>query len=234
MKKVHRFILNIDLEAEITIDDQAVLHQWLAVLKFVPGELIELCDGRKQEAQYCLSTLDPKRASLKRVGEVQENSAESLAHVILYAAILKKEHFEWIAQKVTECGVAEIVPLLSERVVKKRVKGERLHDIVKEAAEQSGRGVVPTIHEPLSLKAAFAHAKMNQENYFFHVTHEVARFSSVKNQGARIGLFVGPEGGWTDAEAKLARVAGCEIVSLGPRVLRGETACILAMYLATK
>jgi len=170
---------------------------------------------------------------LERVGAIRKNQAESKVHATLYAAVLKKDLLELVMQKATECGVSEIVPLVTDRTVKKSVKLERLREIAKEAAEQSGRGKAPNIHEPLSVKAALAHAKMNAANYFFHVGDGKSEiFKGAKKEGVRIGLFIGPEGGWSDEEATSATAAGMITASLGPRVLIGETASIIAAFLA--
>lgn len=232
MKKIHRFIFDADLRERLIVDDAALLHQWGKVLKLAPGEEIEICDGRGNEALYAIEALEKKSAELGRKGELKKNEGEPARHVTLYVAVLKKEHVDLIVQKATECGAAEIVPIVTERTVKKGVKLERLREIAKEAAEQSGRGRVPTIHEPLSLKAAFAHADMNGANYFFHTNENGEVFAG--DASSRVGLFIGPEGGWTDAEAKAAAAHGCGITSLGPRILRGETAAIVSVFLATK
>lgn len=232
MKKIHRFIIETDLKERVDLRDRALLHQWANVLKFKPEEEIELCDGKGEEAVYELISLEKKTAELKRRGVVRKNEAEPPRHVTLYAAVLKKENFDLIVQKTTECGVSEIVPIISDRIVKKNVKLDRLREIAKEAAEQSDRGRVPNVHEPLSFKAALAQAKMNEKNYFFHVGPNVEAFRDVKLVNSRIGLFIGPEGGWSDEEVKAAREAGLEFASLGPRVLRGETASVIATFLA--
>jgi 16S rRNA (uracil1498-N3)-methyltransferase len=249
-KKVHRFIVGEDLLPTLSIQDKALVHQWSKVLKFETGEELELCDGRGHEANYRITGVEKKRVDLERAENVRENEAEPERHVILYAAVLKKENFDWIVQKTTECGVAEIVPLVTDRTIKKSINLDRAKEIAREAAEQSGRGRVPNIHEPLSLKAALAHAKMNGQNYFFHVSEITSRKPQVASSEMRvrdfaiydmrpanglhrIGLFIGPEGGWTEEEADLALKAGCEIASLGPRTLRGETACAVAVYVAS-
>jgi len=234
MKKIHRFIFDTDLKETIQVRDQALLHQWAKVLRFKPGEEIEICDGRSHEAVYKVMSLEKRIAELERIGKVRDNTAEPKRHVTLYMAILKREHTELVVQKATECGVSEIVPLVSDRTIKKRAKLERLRDIAKEAAEQSGRGRVPLIHEPLSMKAALAHAEMNAANYFFHTDAERDIFKGVKAGHSRVGLFIGPEGGWSEEEAEQMLTHDLHVVSLGPRILRGETAAIVSIFLSTQ
>ena len=226
MKKIHRFIGAYDLRATEIVLEDASARQIAAVLKMKTGEHILLCDGKGHEAEYEILELGKGSVGLAQVGGVHEVEAEPEIHVTLYAAILKRESFEWAVQKAVECGVARIVPLVTRRTVKKDVKQERLQEIAKEAAEQCGRGVIPMVEEPMSLKEAMEDAKQNEKNYFLDVEGE----ESLKS-AASIGLFIGPEGGWDEEEISLAKKTGLSPVSLGPRVMRGETAVAIAVYL---
>jgi 16S rRNA (uracil1498-N3)-methyltransferase len=150
--------------------------------------------------------------------------------VILYCSIIKRENFELMAQKATEVGVKEIVPLLSSRTIKLNIKSERVEKIIKEASEQSGRGKVPELHPPMTFKDALEHAKSNDLNLFFDPSGKI--FSPL-TQEKKIGVFIGPEGGWDEDEIGLARAQNFQIVSLGKLVLRAETAAIVASFLPT-
>ncbi len=240
--KLHRFIGLFDLKrAHLEIKDKEFVHQLARVLKLEVGERLILCDGQGHEAVYEIEALDQKTVALRIREERRPNAAEPSRHVVLYAAILKRENFEWAVQKAVECGVGEIVPVVSDRTIKKDVKRERLQEIAKEAAEQSGRGRVPIVHEPMSFHDALTHAKGNDRNVFLHLTptplatsHLRPSPSEGEGLGVRCGLWVGPEGGWSGEEAESARKAKWEIASLGPRVLRGETAAAVGVYLATQ
>lgn len=238
--KVHRFIGAFDLHrALLQVTDRDIVHQMVRVLKLKPGEHVILCDGQGQEAVYEIKEAAPRSVTLAIIEERRANNAEPKRHVVLYSAILKRESFEWAVQKAVECGVSEIVPVVSDRTIKKDVKVERLQQIAKEAAEQSGRGRVPIVHEPKSFHDALMHAKQNDQNVFFHVIpanagiHGSPMDPSFRWGDKRTGVFVGPEGGWSGEEAESARKAKWEIVSLGSRSLRGETACTVAVFLAT-
>lgn len=243
--KLHRFIGSFDLKkAHLEIRDKELAHQLGRVLKLEAGERIILCDGQGGEAVYEIELLDQKTVSFRIREERRPNSAEPKRHVVLYAAILKRENFEWSVQKAVECGVMEIVPVVSDRTIKKDVKQGRLQEISKEAAEQSGRGRVPLIHPPMSFRDALEHAKQNDRNLFLDVIpvtcpEQSRRKTGIQEPGTllgadtRIGLFIGPEGGWSGEEAERARKAKWETISLGPRVLRGETAAAIATYLAS-
>lgn len=202
--------------------DEGTVHQVTRVLKMRTGERIILCDGANHEAEYELVD-----SSAKRVGEIRKVGDVSRA-VTLYAAILKRENFEWAVQKAVECGVSKIVPMITQRTIKKDVKRERLQEIAKEAAEQSGRGMVPEVTEPMDFGDAMKTAK--GEIYFFDVGGKKLQASDFSDL---ISLFIGPEGGWDEHEIENAKRAGAAVASLGPRVLRGETACAVAVYLMT-
>jgi 16S rRNA (uracil1498-N3)-methyltransferase len=151
---------------------------------------------------------------------------------ILYCAVLKKENFELVVQKATEIGVAKIVPVITERTVKLGINMERLHKIIVEACEQSGRGFLPEIVEPMKLEFALKGAESNDANLFFHFSK--TKISASDKISGQVGLFVGPEGGWSDEEVNLAKDHNCKIVSFGDNVFRAETAAIIASYLGVK
>lgn len=227
--KRHRFIGAFDLsQTEFRLTDKELVHQIAKVLRLESGEQIVLCDGRGREVLVELREV-ANNAIVASATEKSRQTPEPSRDVILYCAILKRENFEIVVQKATEVGVAEIVPMLTRRTVKQNVKVERLREIAKEAAEQSGRGTVPAVHEPMGFEEAVEQAKKNDENLFFDVD---GTSGSVKIAAGRVGLFIGPEGGWDPEERAAAKKAGFVISSLGPLVLRGETAAIVASYLA--
>jgi 16S rRNA (uracil1498-N3)-methyltransferase len=140
---------------------------------------------------------------------------------------LKRENFEWLVQKATECGIHYIVPILTRRTVKQGLKLERLREIAREAAEQSGRGRVPGIGEPMPFAEALDAATKAGATYFFDVGGK--RYTG---SGERASLFIGPEGGWDPEERALAIESRAMIADLGPRVLRAETAATIASFLS--
>jgi len=229
VKKIHRFIGAYDLRATEIVLEDAAARQIVSVLKMKTGEHILLCDGQGQQAEYEILELGKGSVGLAQTGGVHAVETEPETQVVLYAAILKRESFEWAVQKSVECGVSRIVPLLTRRTIKKDVKQERLQEIAKEAAEQCGRGIIPVVAEPMSLVDALKDAQDNERNYFFDIDAGDRRLTS----GGTSGLFIGPEGGWDEDEILLAKKTGLIPVSLGPRVLRGETAVAVAVYLMT-
>lgn len=230
--KVHRFIGNFNFDKKInSISDKEIFNQIKNVLRLKPGEKIILGDGKGREVSAEIAGF-LKHAVSVNVTEARANENEPEMKPILYAAVLKKENFEVVAQKAVEAGVAEIVPVVAARTVKVNLRADRLQKIIREAAEQSGRGIVPALGKIMSFREAVAHAGKNDLNLFFEVGGKKLdqRLLAV-NWGTRAGIFIGPEGGWDEAEMKTAEEKNFQIVSLGKLTLRAETAAIIATYL---
>ncbi len=176
---------------------------------------------------------------------VEFELGDSVAHpehgsVTLLLAIFKFDRMEWAIEKATELGVASIHPVIARRTeshlasaAAKRV--ERWRRIAREAAQQSRRADVPEISDPVKLKEALAPAADLKI-----VLAENERSRSLRNVLAepatgdrRLAIAIGPEGGWTDDELKLFADNGWTSASLGPTILRSETAAIAALAIAT-
>lgn len=239
-KKIHRFIHNYNVDDnKISVNKPDLIHQWKNVLKFKTGEQIILANPNGMEALCEVESLDPpahaghagkKIATLKLIEET-ENTKTVKRMVTLYASILKRENFEFIAQKATELGVKTIVPIKTERTIKQKVNIERLGKIVTEASELCGRNTVPEICETINFKDAINHSL--EENYTVLFDAEGSQFINITDHWERkVGIFIGPEGGFTDTEIEYAKENNIEVISISPLMLRGETAAIVATYLA--
>lgn len=229
--KIHRFIGNFRLaEEQYTLKDPDLIHQIRDVLQLKPGERIQLCDGQMHEAMATIESWSDKSIELK-VEQPTRNAAEPARRITLYCAILKKENFEWACQKATEAGASRIVPVISERTVKLSLRADRLRVILKEAAEQAGRGIVPELGEIMDFEQALTDARACSVRWFFEPSG--AALPAAPDADS-ITIFVGPEGGWSDRESSQAREAGLRAISLGPRVLRAETAAVIGTYLAAR
>lgn len=227
--RLHRFIGNFDLsKKELSINDADFVNQARNVLRLKVGEKLILCDGNLNEAVAEIINLNKKFAELK-ILETYKNKNEPENYVVLYCPILKKENFEMTVQKAVEVGVKEIIPIITARTVKLGLNKERLEKIIKEAAEQSGRGVLPVLREPINFDEAVKQAKSaNDLNLFFHPYNSPI---DIECRYKRIGVFVGPEGGWMEEEIKIARSNGFTFAGLGKTILRAETAAVIASYL---
>jgi 16S rRNA (uracil1498-N3)-methyltransferase len=231
--RLHRFIIDVDLSrSSLTISDGGVLHQWQKVLRLKAQDTVILCDGKEMECEATLESIEAKHAQLK-LEQAHPVTAEPTRHVTLYCSVLKRENFEWVVQKCTELGVKKIVPIIAERTVKTGLKMERLGMIAKEAAEQSGRGMIPVIAEPINFALALMQAKKNALNMFFHYS-KISQPRNLRNPAtfANFNIWIGPEGGWTEEDVRQAQEYGFQMCSLGMLVLRAETAAIAATFLA--
>ncbi len=236
--KLHRFILQFNIsDGLVEITDPEVVNQIRNVLKLKAGEQILLClpaqagDGEVNEVVGEIMELAKEVIKVKVIKE-QKNENEPARKVTLYCAILKRENFELVVQKATEVGVAEIVPIITRRTVKLDVKQERLEKIIKEAAEQSGRGVIPKLLPPQQFQEQVERVKGKGQNILFDSSGQFQIVNFKFQIQKSCGIFVGPEGGFDETEITAAKAAGFEISSLGKLTLRGETAAIVASYLA--
>jgi 16S rRNA (uracil1498-N3)-methyltransferase len=223
--------------ANVTLDG-ATARRVASVLRLRAGDELTLFDGSGVEARASLVAIAPSRVEA-RVVSVAPGLREPAVRLTLYQSVVKGERFEWLVEKGTELGVARFVPLLSRRAVVRPGEGgklDRWRRIAIEAAEQCGRAVVPEVSAPLRLEEALASlegtALMPYEGE--RATGIAAALRSVAGGGrpASLALIVGPEGGFEPDEVRLALSAGARPVSLGPRILRSETAGVVAAALA--
>ena len=204
-------------------------------LRMKKGESLVLCDGKGREAEAVIREAFPESVVLD-ITERRDSIAEPKTEVILYQALPKFDKLEYIIQKSVELGVSKIVPVLSSRCISRpdektmKKKLERLRKIADEAAKQSGRGKLPEVGELLSFKNAVAEMTKAETPIFFfehaeYPLHEIME----KRRGGKIAMMVGSEGGFSEEEAAFAAEKGALIASLGPRILRCETAPVAAL-----
>jgi 16S rRNA (uracil1498-N3)-methyltransferase len=215
----------------------AQAHQIARVLRLRAGEEIALIPTDGMEGTEWLVRLDAVEARDVRGTVIAERPAlpEPRCAVTLVPALVKGERFDWLLQKATELGVAAIQPVMTQRTVRKVDKGdraslERWQRIVTEAAEQSGRGRIPRLHPPATL------GELPLRGYdSVLVAHESATARTVAGaltgSMASVALLIGPEGGFAADEVERLAASGALPVSLGPRILRAETAAITALAL---
>lgn len=229
--KLHRFIGDFNIaEPKLRITEREFVNQIRTVLHLNVGEELILSSGRGGEARAKIVSYGDKYVEVEIMMRM-ENKTESKKKVTLYLSVLKRENFELAAQKATETGVGRIVPVISARTVKMNINTERIEKILKEAAEQSGRGVVPGIALTKTFDEAIHDAKKNDVTIFFDA--EGKEFTTdVVSCAKNVGIFIGPEGGWTKEEIEAAKEEKFVLVNLGVRTLRAETAATIASYLA--
>ncbi len=227
--RLHRFIGDFDLSKEyLKIGDRDLVNQIKNVFRLKTGDELLLGDGKKKEALACVEEISKGVATLI-IKRTQENENEPEIYGTLYCSILKKENFELATQKAVEAGISEIVPVIGKRTVKTAINVARLEKIAKEAAEQSGRGIIPKIHQPMPFEQALQHADNNDFNIFFRPSG--LPLSKINIQTRKVGVFIGPEGGWDDSETEAAEKRKFAMATLGKLILRAETAAAVAVYL---
>jgi len=232
---MHRFFLPADWIARSTVVITGKLvHQMRNVLRLGAGDHITALDNSGWEYEVELRKVD----SSKVEGRVISKSlavAEPGTKITLYQALLKGSNFEFVLQKCTEIGVAGFVPVICERCVAGEPDGKRLarwRSIITEAAEQSRRGKLPVLHNPVGFieacRSASGISLLPWEGEKVRGIGDLIR-SRTKTENATIfSLFVGPEGGFSPHEVGFAQSCGIVPVSLGRRILRAETAGLVA------
>ncbi len=203
------------------------------VLRMRKGEQFYLCDGVGTDYLCELSEVQD-RSLIATVLEEKQSDTELPVKLVLFQGIPKKDKMELIIQKAVELGAAEIVPVMTKRTIVKAEGGKeekklaRWQAIAESAAKQSGRGVIPTIAPIHTWKEALASMTNLDYNVILYEnaegmkpTAECLKLAGSKNS---IGIFVGPEGGFTEDEVAQTVEYGAECLSLGKRILRTETA----------
>lgn len=220
--RLHRFYVTQPLGEEVVVDDDSLVKQWVKVFRYQEGDLVILFNGDGHEHLYRLNEITRTTCMLLR--EESHPSYIPPHKSYLFLAIIKKDLFELAVEKATECGVTHIIPVLSSRTEKKNLDTVRLSRILKEASEQSGRGDIPTLENPMDIATALAYATSVTKTIYAGSLYGKPLTTIEKGDKA---CFIGPEGGWTDEEERLFTTT-CIPVSFGKTVLRAETAAILA------
>ena len=238
----HRFYIPPErwTPGSLSLDD-AEAHHCLDVLRLGVGSRVVVFDGRGSEITAEIISVNKGIVQLK---DLMSAKAEPLRCAITLAqAIPKGKNMDLIVQKATELGVSRIVPLLSDRAVvqlgdrEARKKREKWRQVVIEAAKQCGQNRLPEIAEPTASKRFFAEFDRYELPLIASLQDDARSFKNVladfrEQHGRRPAsaiILIGPEGDFTPAEASLAKSAGCIPVSLGPVVLRTETAAIYSL-----
>ncbi len=234
--------LSTDNNVEITGEDA---HHIINVLRHKPGDVIKISNGRDLEGTGIIEEVDKRNIKLK-IRIIEKSSIVKIRPVIsLYQGLLKGNKMDFVIQKSTELGVSRIVPLTTQRTVvdisgkKYKVRASRWEKIAKEASKQCMRPDILQVEPVLNFDEALVDAKKHQK---LLIPWELEKSVSLKNVLRpidksicnNIAVFIGPEGGFSEEEVKIAIEEGFEPVTLGPRILRSETAsitvCSVIMY----
>lgn len=237
-----RFHCPLPISAQAEFDLPAGAARHVQVLRLQPGAQITLFTGGANQGQWQAEVLEMGRSHVRvRALAHTAQECEHRRPVHLLAGITANERMDWLLEKATELGAASITPLLAERSVLK-LKGERgekkrahWQAIAVAACEQCGRNQVPVVHEAVTLAqwlAAHADAAGQQRAVLSLAAASQPLLQAVPPHGTGpVVLLSGPEGGLSAEEEAAALAAGFAPVTLGPRVLRAETAPLAALAL---
>ena len=231
--RLSRFFIDAPLSLGQHELPEAQAHYIGRVLRHAAGDAVQLFDGSGQEYLGELIEVG-KKAVRVELREQLAGQAESPLRIHLGQGLSRGERMDWAIQKATELGVGEITPIVSERC-EVRLKDERAdkrlahwRQVAISACEQCGRSVLPLIHPPTSL----AEWQANVQTELKLVLHPVAAPLESHARPQSLAFLIGPEGGLSEAEVEQARTAGFHAARLGPRVLRTETAPVVALAVA--
>lgn len=201
-------------------------HYLLGVMRLKEGAAVKLFDDISGE--YLSVVTNAGKRDLVLTVEAKLRERESVPDIWLCQALIKKDRFDWIAEKACELGAAQFVPLLTTRCVVDKVKEDRLRAQMIEAAEQCERTALPEIAPLAKLDALLKDWPSGRALYFCDERGGGPFGNAIKPGPAAI--LIGPEGGFTDEENTAIRAhPGTVAVSLGPRILRADTAAVAAL-----
>ena len=210
------------------------------VMRLKKGDEISVRTGQDdREYRYGIEEFTDSEV-VCRLRFVKEADVELPVKVYIFQGLPKADKMELIIQKAVELGAAEIIPVEMRRSVvkldgsKKAKKTQRWQAIAESAAKQSRRAVVPMVREPMTMEEAVRFAEQNTDVRLLPYELQEADGSTRDvmdgiREGSAVSIFIGPEGGFDPAEVELAREAGIRPISLGKRILRTETAALVAL-----
>ena len=231
--RLSRFFIDAPLSLGQHELPEAQAHYIGRVLRHAVGDAVQLFDGSGQE--YLGELIEVGKKSVRvELRESIAGLAESPLRIHLGQGLSRGERMDWAIQKATELGASEITPIVSARC-EVRLKDERAdkrmahwRQVAISACEQCGRSVLPVIHAPVSLAEWQAHVQAELKL----VLHPIAAPLQSHDKPNSLAFLVGPEGGLSEAEVDQAKAVGFHAARLGPRVLRTETAPVVALSVA--
>ena len=221
----------------IIITGEDVVHI-KKVLRLNSGDNIIVSDGLGTDYHVQIQKIDLHTVDTKIISSFKNNS-EPPVDIVLFQGLPKSDKMDYIIQKGVELGVKKIVPVITERTVVKisnnkdyKKKHQRWNRISMEAAKQCNRGIIPQVEYPIIFKEAI---ETLPNNGFRILPYEREKSQGIKgilkekSNSKDIFIFIGPEGGFCDREIELALKNDFNIISLGPRILRTETAGVVVL-----
>jgi 16S rRNA (uracil1498-N3)-methyltransferase len=234
MRQNRFFISPSDIQLDQVLLSGQQAHQIRSVLRLKVGHNIIVLDNAGYEYEVTLTKVTKDQAAAK-ILKKRTATGEPRTQITLYQALLAREKFEHVLQKCTELGVAEFVPVITERTIVRdaekidRRKLARWRQIITEAAEQCERGRIPQVQSAHRFNNIVPN--LDKQHLSLIASPKGKSLREVLQQGdigtTHINLFIGPEGGFTEAELKACYEAGAKQIDLGERILRTETAAVV-------
>ena len=232
---VPRFYCTPPLRLGATFElPQNAAHHAHRVLRLRVNDPVQVFDGEGNAIDARIGEINGKQVVLHELQTCMAEAA-SLLRITLAQAMCGSEKMDWVVQKATELGAAEIQPVQTQRSVAKlsseRAEKRTAHwcSVAVAACEQCGRNVLPQIHAPQDFGAWLARMRGAPEAKFILLPEGAAALHKLPPPQSGVTLLVGPEGGFSEDEVKMAQLAGFTPIRLGRRVLRTETAAIAGM-----
>jgi 16S rRNA (uracil1498-N3)-methyltransferase len=226
-KSLPRLFVEQRLSEGVVLTLEGTAANYLAaVLRLGPGAGVKLFDDRSGE--WLAEVRDAGKRKVVLAVTQRLRPREAVPDLWLLFAPLKRGRIDWMVEKATEMGAARLVPILTQRTIVDKLNVERLRAHMIEAAEQCERTALPALAEPAKLKVALRDWPESRTLYFADESGGAPIGDAVVP--GRAAILIGPEGGFTNEEAAAIRaVPGSKPVSLGPRILRADTAAVAAL-----
>jgi 16S rRNA (uracil1498-N3)-methyltransferase len=228
-RSLQRLYVETPLAAGTTVAVEGPQAHYLAnVLRMAAGAKLMLFDGVSGE--WLAEVIDTGRKRVILAVREATRPQEEVPDLCLAFAPIKKGRIDWLVEKAVELGVARLQPVITQRTIVDKINLERMRSHIVEAAEQCGRTALATIDAPVKLDVFLRSAEPGRRLYFADETGGAPARAAFEPGAATI--LVGPEGGFTPDEATAIRAtAGATAISLGPRILRAETAALASVAL---
>lgn len=208
--------------------DGGQAHYLISVMRLKLDGAVRLFDDISGEWLAQASHIGKRDLILSVTQKLRER--ESVPNLWLAAAPIRKARYDWVAEKACELGVARFVPVMMQRCVADKIKEDRLRAHMVEAAEQCGRTALPVVGAPMKLDRFLADFPGGRTLFFADESGGVAFADAVRNHPGPAAILIGPEGGFADHERDTIRMRSAAVpVSLGPRILRADSAAIAAV-----
>ncbi len=204
-------------------------HHLSRVLRLKAGDVIFATSGSGDAAEAVIEHIDRDETRCRRVATHAQFNELPVAVTLLQGMLKNPGKMDWLVEKGTELGMTACVPLRTEYTVAHSVKTERLRKLAETATKQCLRGRIPEIHEPAGLADALRICAGARLLLFHESAPLVATIEALVPDERPLAVFIGPEGGFSEEEVALLRTSGADVLSLGSRRLRGETAGLAAL-----